>query len=274
VAGVLAPLVPREALRGPFLFLAAHPDDETLGASWLLRHSPGCYVVHLTDGAPRNPALRSPGAPPAREAYARLREREALAALARAGVSPQQLLTLGAVDQEATQELPLLTECLVALLKALRPSLLITHAYEGGHPDHDAAAFIAQAATALLERAGRSAPARVEMTSYHRRGRALVTGEFLPAGEGGLESTLELSGEDLAAKQEMLACYASQVRVLAALPVGWERYRAAPTYDFTRPPREGPLHDEAPGWRPEGERWRELAREALEALKLLEVPWH
>jgi LmbE family N-acetylglucosaminyl deacetylase len=274
VADVLAPLLPPHALRGSALIVAAHPDDEVLGASWLLCRSPGCHVVHVTDGAPRDASLRSPDAPASREAYARLREQEALAALRLAGLPADRLLSLGAVDQEASRELVTLTECLVALLKALRPALLVVHPYEGGHPDHDAAAFVSHAAVALMSRAGRTPPALLEMTSYHRGRESLVAGDFLPAPDGRPVATVALTEAERVAKQRMLACHASQARVLESFPVGHERYRAAPGYDFTRPPHEGALQDEASGGRMTGARWRELARHALEQLKLPETPWH
>jgi LmbE family N-acetylglucosaminyl deacetylase len=274
VGDILKPLLPPQALHGSVLFVAAHPDDEVLGASWLLRRSPGCHVVHVTDGAPRDTSLRAPDAPPIREAYARLREEESIAALTLAGVPRDNLFSLGAVDQEAAQQLVALTGYLVALLKALRPALLVVHPYEGGHPDHDAAAFISHAAVALMARTGRTPPALLEMTSYHRHQEGLVTGEFLPAPDGRPVATVSFTEAESAAKRRMLACYASQARVLDSFSVGQERYRAAPRYDFTRPPHEGTLHYEARGWQMTGARWRQWARQALETLKLPEAPWH
>jgi LmbE family N-acetylglucosaminyl deacetylase len=266
VADVLAPLLPPQALRGPALFLAAHPDDAVLGAAWLLRRSPGCHVVHVTDGAPRDVALWAPGAPPTREAYARLREEESFAAMKLAGVSPDNLLSLGAVDQEATQDMATLTHCLVALLKALRPTLLVVHPYAGNHPDHDASAFISHAAVALMARTGRTPPALLEMESHFQG--------FLPAPDGRPVATVAFPQEERAAKQRMLECYASRAGQLKSFPPGQERYRAAPRYDFTRPPREGTLPYESLGGRMTGARWRELARAALQTLKLPETPWH
>jgi LmbE family N-acetylglucosaminyl deacetylase len=274
VADVLAPLLPPQALRGSVLFVAAHPHDEVLGASWLLSRSPGCHVIHVTDGAPRDASLRAPGAPPTREAYARIREEEAVAALRLAGLSEDQLFSLGAVDQEATLELISLTHCLVALVKAFRPALLVVHPYEGGHPDHDSAAFISHAAVALISRAGRTPPTLLEMTSYHRHQEALVTGEFLPPPEGHQVATVSFTEAERTAKQRMLACCATQSRGLESFNVGQERYRAAPHYDFTRPPHEGRLQYETLGGGMTGARWRELARQALKELKLPETPWH
>lgn len=251
------------------LIVAAHSDDETLGASWLLRHVAETWVLHLTDGAPRDAALRSSAAPRTREGYARLREEEAVAALARAGLPRGRLLSLGVVDQEAVLALAPLSRRLTALIAELRPAALVTHPYEGGHPDHDAAAFVAHAAAALMASMGGASPRLLEMTSYHRRDGVFVTGEFLPHTRGGPISTVELSAEELAIKREMLECYASQAQVLAAFRMDRERYRLAPRYDFSLPPHPGPPNYEALGWAMTGARWRELARAACEELGLL-----
>lgn len=265
---VLAPLLPPGASAAPLLVLAAHPDDETLGASWLLSHGAGCHVAHVTDGAPVSPALRSPRAPASRQEYAWLREREARAALELAGVPPERLHRLGAVDQEAVLHLVELSRRLAGLLVELRPAVLVTHPYEGGHPDHDATAFVARAAVSLLLRESRLPLALVEMTSYHGRSGRLEAGSFLPLPMGALAvSSVYLSQEARALKRRMLACFGSQAQVLAAFPLECERFRAAPAYDFSRPPHAGELYYEAMGWM-RGERWCELARRGLAELGL------
>src|SRR5438067_2399277 len=63
------------------LIFAAHPDDETLGASALIMRSPGAIVVYLTDGAPRDRNLRSPDAIGSRSNYVHIRLLESLAAM-------------------------------------------------------------------------------------------------------------------------------------------------------------------------------------------------
>src|SRR5205823_12653419 len=68
------------------LILAAHPDDETLGASAVMMRCPESIVVYLTDGAPRDRKLRAPEVIGSRENYARTRIMEANAALRLAGV--------------------------------------------------------------------------------------------------------------------------------------------------------------------------------------------
>jgi N-acetylglucosamine malate deacetylase 2 len=248
------------------LVVGAHPDDETLGASWLLAQAAAPRVVHVTDGAPRHPALRSPRAPPTREGYAELRHAEAVAALAHVGVPPERLLRLGAVDQEALDAVPGVARRLASLVEAERPTVVVTHPYEGGHPDHDATALAVHAALVLVARRGATPPPLLEMTAYHARRGALVTGDFLPGGEGPV-ATVVLDGAARARKAAMLACFASQAEVLCAFRVDVERLRRAPRSRFDAPPHPGALYYEAMGWA-EGTRWRERAVAALVELGL------
>jgi LmbE family N-acetylglucosaminyl deacetylase len=134
------------------LVVAAHPDDETIGASTMLATRHELTVIHVTDGAPRDRRWWPRGAPSSREEYARLRRREADAALALAGVDSARIHRLGLVDLEACRALPELITVLRDAIDRARPELLITHAYEGGHPDHDAVAFAVAEACAGLAR--------------------------------------------------------------------------------------------------------------------------
>src|SRR5436190_3773713 len=172
------------ALRGatdlPCMIVAAHPDDETLGAASLLQRSARCNLVHLTDGAPRDPALRSATQASSRFAYANARRGELVAALAQTKVAARQLTWLGAIDQEACFALGGLVRRLHALLLETSPSFVVTHAYEGGHPDHDAAAFVTRASVELCAIFRGTAPVLLEMASYHGACGALVAAEFVP----------------------------------------------------------------------------------------------
>jgi LmbE family N-acetylglucosaminyl deacetylase len=249
------------------VILAAHPDDETVGAAWLMQRVPVCTVLHLTDGAPLEPGVRSQDARRSREAYALLRRREAVEAMNVVRIPPDRVRCLGAVDQEATFALTQLTVSLVRMLEELRPSLLAVHAYEGGHPDHDAASFVAHAACALIRRHGGRAPLVVEMTSYHAAGGRLTIGQFVP-GSGPPEVVVRLSQRERACKSEMMACFGSQTPVLANFGVEMERFRLAPQYDFTRAPHSGPLHYERIGWPLTGQDWRLFALSSLRELGL------
>lgn len=244
------------------LLLAAHPDDETIGASVVLSRFPQTAVVFLTDGAPRDTRFWSAGVNGSREDYAETRRWEALRALALAGISNHRVFWLGGVDQEAVFEIGMLAERFTKLLCEMRPEIVITHAYEGGHPDHDSAAVVAAVATSSLE----TPPTVLEMTSYHAVDGRCVTGEFLNS-DPVLESCFELSSGDRGRKRQLMDVYASQRLVLENFPIDYERLRMAPTYDFSEPPHPGKLWYECMGWPMTGTRWRELATPVLAGLE-------
>jgi LmbE family N-acetylglucosaminyl deacetylase len=242
------------------LVLAAHPDDETIGASILLARFHQSFVAFLTDGAPRDTGLWSAGVNGSREDYASTRRDEAFLALDYAGVSSQRVFWLGGVDQEAAFEIVALAERFRKLMDEISPTVVVTHSYEGGHPDHDSAAVVAKIAVSLLDNKIR--PALVEMTSYHAREGRCVTGKFLDS-DALHELCLELSNDDRDRKHKMMDAYASQRLVLDNFAVDRERLRVAPEYNFTEPPHSGKLWYECMGWPMTGARWRELASAAV-----------
>jgi N-acetylglucosamine malate deacetylase 2 len=246
------------------LLLAAHPDDETIGASALMSRLNLVVVVFLTDGAPRDPGLRSPLALGTRESYAVMRAQEAKCALKVVGLGADRIRFLGGVDQESIFEVPRLLETLFDIVKDVRPSFIVTHPYEGGHPDHDTAALVSHLCIHLAEQRGVKAPELLEMTSYHVKEGKRVTGEFLPCKSPATEMNLNLSAAERANKARMLDCYVSQHAVLSDIPLEPERLRVAPSYEFSQPCHEGRLWYECLKWPMTGARWRELAVHALE----------
>ena len=62
---LFSPLLPRDPLQGPVLVLAAHPDDEVIGAGGMLAfhgaRGDAVTVVHATDGAQGDPGKREAG---------------------------------------------------------------------------------------------------------------------------------------------------------------------------------------------------------------------
>ena len=244
------------------LLLAAHPDDETIGASVPIVQFSEVHIVYLTDGAPQDRRYWSADfQEAAREEYASARRIEALCAVAWAGVSADHVRSLGAPDQQAVEQVSQLAAEFCELVLSLRPDLIITHAYEGGHPDHDAAALIAALTVGRLRR-GR--PELVEMASYHGSSGRLITGEFLPREENLPHCEIDLSPEQQARKQRMLDVYHSQRAVLRAFSTHRESLRLAPTYDFTKPPHAGKLWYEQLGWPMSGEQWRSYALSAMD----------
>ncbi|MEA2599822.1 MAG: hypothetical protein QOF89_814 [Acidobacteriota bacterium] len=270
-----------ERLLGPnpprVLVVVAHQDDETIGAGALISRLPDCWLLHLTDGAARESRFVE-GFSGTREEYAAVRWHELAAALRLAGVRPErQQQVEGVVDQEACLAMPRLAREIVRLCRELRPGVVLTLAYEGGHPDHDATAFAVRAATELLRREGDDVPEILEMPLYHARpgttrGDDLIKQEFLPppydnGSIGAIQQPLSSSEQDL--KRRMCDCFTTQRHILAwFLPPVHETFRRAPAYDFTQPPHVGALQYELWSFPVTGERWRELARQASEELGL------
>jgi LmbE family N-acetylglucosaminyl deacetylase len=249
MTGLTASLLARRKFEAPVALVVAHPDDETLAVGGLMPLLPDLLVVHLTDGAPRDGAdaraLGFDGAP----AYAAARRRELAAALSAGGVAPR-LAECGVADQDAVHQLPFLIDRLTTLLAGA--AVVITHPYEGGHPDHDAAALAVRRAVDRLP----APPAVFEFPSYHAGPQGWVTGTFLP---GPAATRIALTEPEQLRKQAMLACFATQQAVLRSFSTDAEALRPAPHYNFAAPPHGGVLLYEGFGWTLDGRAWRHAA---------------
>ncbi len=250
---------------GRVALVAAHPDDETLGLGGQLAGFAQLILVHLTDGSPRDGADARRGGFASREAYARARAGELRRALEAAQARPAMQLNLGCVDQEAVLHLERLARELAGVLSGC--DAVVTHPYEGGHPDHDAAAFAVWSACELLRRRHESPPERWEFASYHARGEGVAWGEFA-ADAGYPEWSLELSAAQRARRYAALAEFHTQAAVIAPLRDAPERVRRAPAYDFLAGPPPGQVLYDRFGWRMSSPRWRTHAALVLERLGL------
>src|SRR5688572_21700004 len=152
------------------LLIAAHPDDEVIGAGSRLSTFLELTIAHVTDGAPRNmhDAARHGFASP--DEYARVRRVELDRALEVLDALSAERVELGFPDQRTAWELSEVVDSVRALIEDLDPDVVLTHAYEGGHPDHDACAFAVHAAA-------RGSRKIVEFACYHAGQDGIRTGE-------------------------------------------------------------------------------------------------
>jgi LmbE family N-acetylglucosaminyl deacetylase len=248
------------------LVVVAHPDDEAIGAGGLLAGLPDAVVAHVTDGAPRDERYARSKGFQTREEYARARRREVASALSHVGITPERCRGLGYVDGEASLQLLELVFDVAELIDEVRPTIVLTHPYEGGHSDHDATAFAVHLASGILRRDKVPAPVVFELTSYHNFSGTRRVQSFLPF-IGAEQATITLTEAEKNLKKRMYEEFVSQKQVLERFPIGIERFRPAPRYLFTKPPHAGQLDYERFCTLITGAQWRQNAGKALEALR-------
>jgi LmbE family N-acetylglucosaminyl deacetylase len=249
------------------LFVGAHPDDETFALGGQLGLLRELEIMIVTDGAPRDMRdAREAGFSDARQ-YAAARRAELTAALEEAGIPPSRLTMLGITDQQACRQLIQITRTIVTHIAGHNIGLLLTHAYEGGHPDHDAVALATHAARQLLPQTGVAQPPIVEMPYYRSSSSQAHLQEFAPGG-GIAVHEIELSEEQFALKQRMIARHKSQFRLLGGFSSRVERFRLAPDYNFRRPPNDGELLYESWQLGVTGSEWLQHANTALDAMEM------
>jgi LmbE family N-acetylglucosaminyl deacetylase len=261
---ILDCLVAGRPSREAVAIVAAHPDDETLGVGGRMAKLRQLHLLHLTDGAPRDMDDARRAGFGSWEDYARARQTELRGALQVLAVQAV-VGTYGCPDKQAILELVNITRRLVTDLAQV--GVVITHSYEHGHPDHDAAAFSVHAACTLLQQQRGFAPLIVEFPSYHLREHQLVLGRFWPDSSC-CEHTADLKPQAVALKSRALACFLTQHTVVRAFPLNPERYRRAPTYDFTRPAPPGAAVYDSLGWQINSHSWLAYATAARRELGL------
>jgi LmbE family N-acetylglucosaminyl deacetylase len=250
-----ARLATGDRIAASIAIVVAHADDETLFAGPLLARADDALLIHVTDGAPHDMTDAHRLGFATRDAYAATRAAEVDAALAALDARPRRSAH-GVADQEAALHIAAIADRLAVELA--RVELVAMHAYEGGHPDHDAVACAVRLAVERLAHA----PALVEFPSYHLRDGERIWAEFWPDPTHP-EHVRTLDAADRARIDAALAAHASQAGVFGEWRPAVERWRAAPDHDFTAPPPPGACLYDRFGWAITGARWRDHARTAI-----------
>jgi LmbE family N-acetylglucosaminyl deacetylase len=209
------------------LVFVAHPDDETIACSGLLQRTAASLVVFAVDGAP--PRYGFEGRFVSLQKYSETRFLEASRALALIPGSAFRRLRRRDgcyfVDQHLFQDLREALASLLQIVEAFSPDVLVSHAYEGGHIDHDACSFLAMHAARTL------GLKHLEFPLYWKSesGRDVVQ-EFRGGQDG--ELVLELSSQEIAVKERMLAEYGSQQGLLQVFRRNTEHFRPAAAENY------------------------------------------
>lgn len=180
------------------LFVAPHPDDETLAAGGFLRRlsqaGSRVFVLFLTDGE-RNPLAHSAleqricFGSAARERFRVHRRAEALRALARIGVSAEDCSFFALPDSRVGQTLAegkatAVIDKIRALITVAGPSLILAPCQSDLHPDHRAAAQLLS--QAMDGSAGGITTLRY--TIHRSSGMGTATGVVIPLSSREIES--------------------------------------------------------------------------------------
>jgi len=218
--------VTMENLDRPLIFVA-HPDDETIACSGLLQRAAASLVVFAVDGAPPRYGFERKFT--SLQKYSERRFLEASRSLALVpGCAFRRLRRPDGshfVDQHLFQDLPEAFAALLELAAAFSPDVLVSHAYEGGHIDHDACSFLAMQSARTL------GLKHLEFPLYWKSesGRDVFQ-EFRGGRED--ELVLKLSRHEIAVKERMLAEYRSQEGLLQVFRSSTERFRPASAENF------------------------------------------
>lgn len=268
--GVLQRFHQGETALPRLLCVFAHPDDETLALGGCLPRMEASRLLTVTDGAPKDGKDARDHGFASLELYREARRAELLTALRAAGLQETfaPRFPMSVADQEVGLHLAELVRAIAWEIEAFAPEALVTHAYEGGHPDHDGCAFAVHAAVRWFAfRSGEQELPIIEAPFYHAgKDLQFETGSFVDQEHGPEVVHVELTMAQQERKRAMLACFGSQQQTLGQFAVDRELFRAAPRHDFARRPHSGQLLYEAFSWGMDGDRFCALARAASEEL--------
>jgi len=214
------------------LLLAPHPDDELAGCCAAIGRAraqgSSVSIAFLTTGIPARERLWRWDRASHPTRFERRRE-EARRVCAELGAEVVHFS--GCAARQLKSELRTARDLVVTFCAARRADMLWVPAYEGGHPDHDSANFVASTLR-------RDLPVW-EFSEYNNCGGRVRSNEF-PATTGN-EIELKLTDIERRHKQELLAMYASERGNLNYLQTAREVFRPLADYDYAQPPHAGTL---------------------------------
>jgi N-acetylglucosamine malate deacetylase 2 len=205
---------------GRILLLAAHPDDETIACSGLLQRAASSLVVFAVDGAPPHYGFEKKFG--SLRDYSDMRFREASRALKR--IPDCQIRRLerpdgsSFVDQHLFQELPGALASLQGMVREFAPQLLVSHAFEGGHIDHDACHILARRAGQAFNLPVLEFPMYWKSESGGDVFQQFRCGNFR-------DIVLDLTKDEIQCKKKMLGEYFTQRALLSFFRPETERFR-------------------------------------------------
>jgi LmbE family N-acetylglucosaminyl deacetylase len=205
---------------GKILLLVAHPDDETIGCSGLLQRAKSALVVFAVDGAPPHYGFEKKYG--SLQQYSDTRFLEAShAQRALTHCSFRRLVRQNGahfVDQHLFEQLPEALTSLNQFVCRFSPDFIVTHAFEGGHIDHDACHFL------VVHIARAHGLMVMEFPSYWKAedGRDVFQ-QFRNSRND--EVILKLSEREKEVKRQMLDSYRTQQGLTAVFHLHTERFR-------------------------------------------------
>ena len=245
--------------------IVAHASDEIFGAGCLISKLMDVTILHVTDGIGVELDQRGQASLQESAHQAERIHEESVAALRLANVPEDKVIDFALPQYALSQRLTYLTRKITSFLQQSRANIILTHPYEGGHPDHDAIAFATHAALRILNENGFKPPDVFEMALYPSGKPVAKVPEFLSRIDSE-STTLLLDERSQKLKERMYACLRSQRDVAMASPSNFERFRRPPLYDFTRPPQDGKLHYGRFDWAISPDEWQALSTQALSQL--------
>lgn len=197
--------------------------------------------------------------------YASMRLKELSDALSICDFNRDDHFVLNGVDLKVIDSLYSLIIQVIHLIRRIRPSVVLTHSYEGGHPDHDCASFIVSKALKVLSVSmGYTNIRHLEFSGYHEHNNLIETGTFKIG--SGIIITVSLPEYNKCLKKMMIDCFVSQKEMLSIFNIEKEVFRIAPVYDFSRPPHNGKLLYEIMDWGMSSSKWRAVVEQVSQEI--------